>query len=126
VRASDAEIRAEGFFQNALGAEASGDPVQAIRYDQAALAADPQHAGARSHLAALRRALAPQLPGLIESGRRYYQREDLQAALDQWQRALLIDPDNAEARDHAARAEKLLERLEQLRSEPLPPVSAHP
>lgn len=126
VRASDPEIRAEGFLQNALVAEAAGDPVQAIRYDQAALAADPRHVGARSHLAALRRALAPQVPGLIEAGRRDYQREDLQAALDQWQRALLIDPGNTEAQDHAARAEMLLERLEQLRSEPLPSVSARP
>jgi tetratricopeptide (TPR) repeat protein len=120
VRATDPELRAEGFLQNALVAEANGDPVQAIRYDLAALAADPQHAGARSHLAALRRALAPQVPGLIEAGRRYYQAEDLQAALDQWQRALLIDPSNIEARDHAERAENLLERLEELRSEPAP------
>jgi tetratricopeptide (TPR) repeat protein len=118
--ATDDEIRAEGFLQNALVAEAGGDPFQAIRYDQAALRADPNHAGARSHLAGLRRALAPQIPELIEAGRRSYQREDLQAALDQWQRALLIDPDNADAQDHAARAEKLLERLEELRADSLP------
>ncbi len=114
--ASDAEIRAEGSLQNALVAEAAGDPFQAIRYDLAALRADPNHAGARSHLAALRRALEPQIPELIEAGRRSYQQEDLQAALDQWQRALLIDPDNVDAQDHAARAEKLLERLEELRA----------
>jgi tetratricopeptide (TPR) repeat protein len=124
ARPRDAEIRAEGYFQNALAAESSGDAFQAIRYDRAALDADAAHAGARSHLAALRRALAPQVPMLLEAGRRHYQREDLQAALDQWERVLLIEPGNAEAKEHAARAEKLLERLEELRAAPLPPVSA--
>lgn len=124
-RPHDAEIRAEGYFQNALSAEANGDGYQAIRYDRAALDADPQHAGARSQLASLRRALAPQVPILLEAGRRHYQREDLQAALDQWERVLLIDPANDEAKEHATRAEKLLERLEELRTTP-PPVSSKP
>lgn len=126
ARPRDVEIRAEGYFQNALAAEASGDVYQAIRYDRAALDADSAHAGARSHLAALRRALAPQVPVLLEAGRRHYQREDLRAALDQWERVLLIEPSNNEAKEHSARAEKLLERLEQLQAAPLPPVSSKP
>jgi tetratricopeptide (TPR) repeat protein len=123
-RSSEAEIRAEGFLQNALAAEAAGDAVQAIRYDLAALDADARHAGARSHLVSLRRALAAQVPMLIEAGRRHFQREDLRAALDQWERALLIEPGNAEAREHAQRAQNLLDRLEELRAAPLPPVSS--
>jgi tetratricopeptide (TPR) repeat protein len=126
ARPRDVEIRAEGYFQNALAAEAGGDAYQAIRYDRAALEADSAHAGARSHLASLRRALAPQVPMLLDAGRRHYQREDLQAALDQWERVLLIDPTNTEATDYSARAEKLIERLEELRAAPLPPVSAKP
>jgi tetratricopeptide (TPR) repeat protein len=120
LRPRDVEIRAEGYFQNALAAEAAGDPYQAIEYDRSALAADPRHAGARSHLAALRRALAPQVPMLLEAGRRHFQREDLRAALDQWERVLLIDPEHTEASEHQARAEKLLERLEQLQAAPPP------
>jgi tetratricopeptide (TPR) repeat protein len=125
-RPRDAEIRAEGYFQNALAAEASGDAYQAIRYDRAALDLDSGHASARSHLASLRRALAPQVPMLLDAGRRHYQREDLQAALDQWERVLLVDPTNDEAKEHATRAQKLLERLEELRAAPLPPVSGKP
>jgi tetratricopeptide (TPR) repeat protein len=125
ARPRDVEIRAEGYFQNALAAEAGGDAYQAIRYDRAALDVDAGHAGARSHLASLRRALASQVPVLLEAGRRHYQREDLQAALDQWERVLLIEPGNAEAKEHAARATKLLERLEELRSAP-PSGSAKP
>jgi CBS-domain-containing membrane protein len=63
---------------------------------------------------------------LLEAGRRDFQREDLRAALDQWERVLLIDPANLEAKEHKTRAENLLERLEQLQSSPLPPVSVRP
>lgn len=117
VDATDAEIRAEGAYQNALAAERAGDPYAAIRYDQAALRADARHAGARAHLASLRRGLAPEVEGLIQAGREHYQQEDLQAALDQWRRVLLIDPDNARAREFVARAERLLENLERLRAD---------
>jgi tetratricopeptide (TPR) repeat protein len=126
TRPRDVEIRAEGYFQNALASEASGDPYQAIQYDRAALDADDTHAGARGHLASLRRALTPQIPMLLEAGRRDFQREDLRAALDQWDRVLLIDPANLEAKEHKARAEMLLERLEQLQSSPPPPGPERP
>ena len=118
VGASDAEIRAEGFYQNALGAERGGDPFEAIRQDLSALEADPEHAGARQHLARLRARLAPEVDTLVESGRQYYLQEDLQSALDQWRRALLVDPGNARAKDYVGRADRLLANLEKLRADP--------
>jgi len=118
LRATDAQIRGEGFYQNALAAERAGDPFQAIRYDLRALDADAGHEGARRHLAELRAKLAPQVEGLIDSGRNAFQQEDLQGALDVWRRALLVDPDNARAQQYVARAERLLANLEQLRAEP--------
>jgi tetratricopeptide (TPR) repeat protein len=118
VFASDAEIRAEGFHQNALAAEASGDRFAAIGHDLQALDAYADHAGARQHLAEARRQLAPQVDALIEDGRTHFRNEDLQSALDSWQRALLIDPRNERARAYAARAVRQLENLERLRSEP--------
>jgi len=123
MNASDSEIRGEGFFQNALAAAAAGDAYAAIRFDLAALQADPENARAGHHLTALRRTLRPEVAGLIDSGRERYRQEDLQAALDQWRRALLIDPGNRQAREYAGRAERLLENLERLRDEPAPPVS---
>ncbi len=117
-RATDAEIRAEGFYQNALSAERAGDPYTAIRYDLAALAANPSHRGAREHMATLRRRLRPQVDALIESGSTAFAREDLHTALDRWRRALLIQPGNRTARDYVERAEKLLANLERLRAEP--------
>jgi len=113
--ASDAEIRAEGFHQNALAAQ---DPFVAIRDELQALDAYPGHAGARRHLAEIRRQLTPQVEVLIEEGRTHFRNEDLQSALDSWRRALLVDPDNERARAYAARAVRQLANLERLRSEP--------
>jgi Tfp pilus assembly protein PilF len=121
VRASDAEIRAEGMYRNALSAERRGDAFEAIRWDLRALRSNSKHDRARRHLAGLRRRLSPEVPGLIEAGRRRFQQEDLQSALDLWRRALLIDPQNVEAREYAERAEQLLESLDRLRGAPLPP-----
>jgi tetratricopeptide (TPR) repeat protein len=116
--ASDAEIRAEGFHQNALAAETSGDRFAAMSHDLQALKAFSGHAGARRHLAETRQQLAPQVEVLIEEGRTHFRNEDLQSALDSWQRALLIDPGNERAQAYAARAVRQLENLERLRSEP--------
>lgn len=120
VRATDAEIRAEGLFRNALAAERKGDGFDAIRWDIRALNADPQHGRARRHLSGLRERMRPEVDGLLESGRREFQQEDLQAALDLWRRALLIDPRNTEAHEYETRAEQLIENLERLKSAPLP------
>ena len=116
--ASDAEIRAEGFHQNALVAAAAGDRFVAIRHDLQALNAFPGHTGASRHLADIRRQLTPQVDILIEEGRTHFRNEDLQSALDSWRRALLVDPDNERARAYAERAVRQLENLERLRSEP--------
>lgn len=115
--ASESQIRAEGLHQNALAAARRGDPYLAIHYEQRALAADASHEGARRHLAQLRAKLAPQVDELIESGRVAFMQEDLQGALDQWRRALLIDPQSERAHSYVGRAEKLLENLEQLRAD---------
>jgi tetratricopeptide (TPR) repeat protein len=114
VDATEEEIRAEGFFQNALAAERRGDLFGAVEYDLKALKANPNHPVASAHLAALRSRM-PSVEELIEAGRDHYQQEDLEAALEEWRNALLIDPDNAQALEYVARAEKLLENLERLR-----------
>lgn len=124
VRASDAEIRAEGYHQNALAAERGGDPYAAIRNELRALELAPGHAEGGRHLTELRGQLGPQVAQLLETGRAHYQQEELHSALDAWRRALLIDPANEEARSYVDRAEILLQNLERLRSEPASGVGA--
>ena len=121
VGASDSEIRAEGLYRNALASEQKGELFDAIRFDIRALREDPQQARARRHLDGLRARMRPQVDELLEGGRRKFQQEDLQSALDLWRRALLIDPGNTEAQEYSARAEQLLENLDRLRGAPLPP-----
>jgi tetratricopeptide (TPR) repeat protein len=116
--ASDAQIRAEGFHQNALAATKNGNLYGSIRHNLRALRSDPQHGRARRHLAATREKLSGRVETLIETGREQFKDEDLQSALDSWRRALLVDPHNERAKAYAARAERQLENLERLRSDP--------
>jgi tetratricopeptide (TPR) repeat protein len=114
--ATAAGIRAEGLFQNALVAERDNEPFEAIKYDILALKANPGHRDVRVHLSEMRSKLSAD--ELIQKGRNFYQQEDLEAALEQWRNALLVEPDNTQALEYVARAEKLLENLERLREEP--------
>lgn len=116
--ATEAQIRAEGFHQNSLAAERRGNLYAAIRQELRALEVDPDHAGARGHLGELRRRLAPELERLIDAGRVAFRNEDLYSALESWRQALLIDPENERTRAYVARAERQLQNLERLRSEP--------
>jgi tetratricopeptide (TPR) repeat protein len=116
--ATDAEIRAEGFYQNGLASEQTGDFYTAIRHYLRALDANSGHRSAGRQLADLRRRLAGEVDPLIEAGRSQFRNEDLQSALDLWRRALLIAPGNQRARAYIARAQRQLENLERLRAEP--------
>jgi tetratricopeptide (TPR) repeat protein len=62
--------------------------------------------------------LAGEVQGLIEAGREAFGEERLDAALDYWRRALLIDPDNERIQAYIARAERQLDNLERLREAP--------
>jgi tetratricopeptide (TPR) repeat protein len=117
IHATDQEIRAEGLFQNALDAEREGNLFKAIEFDMKALDANPNHPILRAHLKDLRRR-TPSAEELIRQGQDAYQQEDLEAALEQWRNALLVDPGNAQALEYVARAERLLANLERLRAGP--------
>jgi Flp pilus assembly protein TadD len=116
--ASDAEIRAEGSYQNALAAQREGDLFSAIRHDLQALQSDANHQAALQQLGEIRQLLAGEVEVLIENGRVHFKNEDLQSALDSWRRALLAAPDNARVQAYVSHAERQLEDLERLRSNP--------
>jgi tetratricopeptide (TPR) repeat protein len=117
IHATDQQIRAEGFYLNARDAEREGNLFKAVEFDMRALEEDPEHSEASEHLADLRSRM-PSAEELIRKGQDDYQHEDLEAALEEWRNALLIDPDNAQALEYVARAERLLANLERLRAEP--------
>jgi tetratricopeptide (TPR) repeat protein len=114
---SQEDILAEGHFRAGASAEGSEDPFGAITEYLAALRLQPGHAGARRRLGALRTELSPEVERLHEDGKRYFQDEDLHNALRAWRKVLLIDPKNERARDNAERAERILSRLEEIRTD---------
>jgi len=116
--ATDNEMRAEGFHLGALAAERRGEPYTAIRLEMRAIEAVPDHAGARQHLQQLRRRQAGDVDALVEAGRIAFSEEDLRTAIELWDRALLVDPDNERVRAYVGRASHQLENLELLRAAP--------
>ncbi len=121
---TDAEVEAEGYYQAARAAEERGDPYRALELHLRALELDPDHPRGRERLRVLREQLRPEVERLVAAGMDAYREEDLQTARDRWRRAVLVDPEHPRARDYLARAERLIEGLEQLRSEPDRDVAA--
>jgi tetratricopeptide (TPR) repeat protein len=110
------QIDADGAFELGRLAEHNEKFFEAIKYYIEALKMNPEHGSASDRLSKLRAEV--KVEDLIQEGRNYYQQEDLEAALEQWRNALLIEPGNTQAVEYVARAEKLLENLERLREEP--------
>jgi tetratricopeptide (TPR) repeat protein len=108
------ELLAEGYFRKGQRAERREQPFRALAEYERALAADPQHVGARQALEQLRAQLADQVPVLYEDGKRFFQDDDLHNALKHWNQVLLIQPDHPQAAENAQRARRILERLEEL------------
>lgn len=115
----EAQLRAEGLVENALRSEQAGQSFAALRQLLQALQLDPGHAEARARLLELRARLSPEVSALLRAGREAFRNEDLETALEQWRRALLVDPQNERASAYIARAERQLANLERLRSEPI-------
>jgi tetratricopeptide (TPR) repeat protein len=90
------------------------------RQQQAAMAEElrQQQALLREQQALLREQQAPRVDSLVDAGRAAFQDEQLETALDLWRRALRMDPHNERLQDYIARAERELETLERMRTEP--------
>jgi tetratricopeptide (TPR) repeat protein len=110
------DIVAEGHYRSAQQAEQAGDPLRAIQEYLAALRVSPKHAAARRRLASLRQELQPRVEELYETGKRYFQDEDLQNALKTWRQVLLIDPAHERTLENVERAERMLSRLEEIQT----------
>jgi tetratricopeptide (TPR) repeat protein len=70
----------------------------------------------RARQARARAARKAQVESLVEAGRAAFGDEQLEAALDLWRRALMIDPENERVQAYIARAEQQLQTLEQFRA----------
>jgi tetratricopeptide (TPR) repeat protein len=108
------QLLAEGHFRKGQEAERIARPFRALEEYQRALRDDPEHEGARRALERLRHELAERVPTLYENGKRYFQDDDLHNALKNWNQVLLIQPEHTQAAENAERAQRILERLEEI------------
>jgi len=108
------QLLAEGHFRKGQQAERAGRPFRALEEYQRALRDESGHERARLALSRLRRELAGRVPTLYENGKRYFQDDDLHNALKNWNQVLLIQPDHTQAAENAQRAQRILERLEEI------------
>ena len=51
----------------------------------------------------------------IQDGKNFYTKGEFDNAIDAWQRALRLDPDNKELKENIQRAEKFRENLQRLK-----------
>jgi tetratricopeptide (TPR) repeat protein len=136
--ASDDEHQAERFYLKAMAEEQSGRNARAeeqsgkkalaegwerhfyaaIQDYKRALKLDPGHQDAQQHLNEMLSELSGLVGEMIEDGRSAYRNEDLEKARDWWRLAALVDPENERARAYVDRAERGIENLKRLRSEP--------
>lgn len=69
----------------------------------------------------LETAIKASVDGLTRAGDRLYRAEKVGAAIESWQHALELDPDNTRIQERLTRARKVLARLEELKNRQLTP-----
>ncbi len=103
------ELEAERLYQNGVQAIAAGAPEQAAEAFRQALQRDPGHALAQQKLDEIK-------PELVEfyykDAMMAYRRQELDEAIQGWDKVLALDPQHENAKLYRARAVELKERLQ--------------
>jgi len=88
---------------------------QALPIFEAVLEQDARHAEAKRYLALTREALKPVVDTHFRNGLQHYLAEEYKEALENWKKALRIDPENDAILGYAQRAEEKIRALEELK-----------
>lgn len=106
---------------------------EAIEEFEAVLEILPFYLDTRDLLDSAREARENAIDLHLKRGMAFFQREEVELALKEWDRVLELDPDNEEAADYRARAEVIIRRLHKIRQRqsgekpaPLFPTTAPP
>lgn len=100
--------------QNAAALAARGQPFDAIRQYEQALQTLPTNEGARQELHTLRARMLPQVGQLIEEGRSHYDARRYDAAIQDFENVLLLQPGNGTAAEYLRLSRRKQEALERL------------
>lgn len=76
---------------------------------------DERHREARAYLDSTRQILLPEVDNYFRSGLQSYTKENYKAAIEEWDKALLIKPDHLGTLEYRKRAEEKLKALERLK-----------
>ena len=109
VRRRDLEVeRGKGLF-------ALENYMEALTVFLDVLKQDERHREARSYVDRTRQILQPMVDNYFRTGLQHYTRENYKAALEEWDKGLLISPDHQGTLEYKKRAEEKLKALERLK-----------
>lgn len=92
-----------------------GNPMEALTIFLDVLKQDSRHKGARTMLDSVRQMLLPEVDDYFRSGLQFYTKDNFKGALEEWEKALLIDPNHQATLEYKKRAEEKLKALEKLK-----------
>ncbi len=101
----------------AQSAARRGDYRRALRVLAHAEAQVPGNPDLALERTAIQRLVDAEVEERINRGISRFQLEDLEGAIEEWRRALELDPDNAVALDYRKKAEGMLKKIEEIREE---------
>jgi len=93
----------------------AGDYSKAIEELNAVLDIDPGYEEAEALLENAVEERDREVEGFIHKGMLYFNAEEMDLAIREWDRALELDPDNEKAADYRSRAEVILEQVRRIR-----------
>lgn len=108
-------LQNQQLFESGKAAYEERHYEQALPIFESVLQQDARHSEAKRYLALTREALKPVVETHFRNGLQHYLAEEYKEALDDWRKALRIDPDNEAIVGYAQRAEEKIRALEELK-----------
>ena len=109
LREIESSLRVERVYQNGLQALQSGEREKAYAAFTETLKLNPRHAQAAQKAEEVRQDL---MQHYHKNAMAAFHRQDLDSAIKEWDKVLVLDPDNESARLNRARALELRERIQ--------------
>ncbi len=107
--------RIEEVLQKGISSFNESDYLSALGSFLQVLEKDPRNREAADLLAQTRRLLKPEVENLFRTGLQFYTKDNFKSAIEEWDRALLIDPEHPGTIEYKKRAEEKLQALEKLK-----------
>ena len=108
-------IENQQLFESGKAAYEDNQYEQALPIFESVLRQDARHAEAKRYLTLAREALKPVVEAHFRAGLQYYLLEEYKQALEEWEKALRIDPENEAILGYAQRAEEKIRALDELK-----------